>query len=91
MRIKGGTINDNARTTGINWNCPKQTLLLGNDKLKKDFNLVSDLEQGHVIGGGWKIKGLFYSNAVPPLAGHADNCTNLLDGPCFCCRFSLHF
>lgn len=85
MKWKGGTINDNDRTTGINWSCPKQTLLIGNDKPKKDFNLDSDLEQGHRIKeGGWKIKGLFYSNAVSPLAAHADNCTNLLDGPGFC-------
>ena len=52
LRMKGGTINDNARTTSINWNCPKQILLIGNDKLKKDFNLESILEQGHGIGGG---------------------------------------
>lgn len=53
LRMKGGTINDNARTTtSINWNCPKQTLLIGNDKPKKDFNLESVLEQGHGIGGG---------------------------------------
>ena len=82
MRWKGETIKDNARTTGINWNCPKQTLLKGTDRTKEDFNLESNLEQGH--------RRRWLENQSPilfkcsfPLGHSAANCTNLLDGPGF--------
>lgn len=52
LRMKGGAINDKARTTSINLNFTKQTLFIGNDKSKKNFNLESVLKQGHGIGGG---------------------------------------
>lgn len=49
--MKGGPTNDNARTIRHKLELPQINLILGNDGPKKDFNLQSDLAQGHGIKG----------------------------------------